>query len=160
MEVTVETKFWRSARLGRTGTFLGARTGHKVAHRGDRFILLRERNISRRLLDHTGDDLFQRFGAHPKSSSKRQVLPSGRLLFLSVLVIDVIRSSRAAARAKRPTVHVVVLFLFAGHLLLLVLVPLFWSLAARVVRCSWSACAIRHGELGAGLGKAGEGVHP
>jgi hypothetical protein len=119
-------------------------------------LVIRERNISRRLLDHTGDDTFQRSGALPDSSSKRQVLPRGRLwCFLTVLVIDVIRSSRP--RAERLTVRVVLL-LFAGHLL--VLVPLFWSLAARVVRCSWSACAVRHGKLGTGLGKAGAGVHP
>jgi hypothetical protein len=44
--------------------------------RGKRLVLW-QRNISRRLLEHTGDDIFQRFGALPKSSSKWQILPRG-----------------------------------------------------------------------------------
>jgi hypothetical protein len=122
---------------------------------GDRLVL-RERNVSRWLLEHTGDDIFQRFGTLPESSSIWQVLPRCHLWSLTlVLVIDVFRSSRA--RANLPTVHVVLLP-FAGHHV--VLIPLLWALTALEVRSSWSTRAIRHGKLGADLSESGDGVYP
>jgi hypothetical protein len=122
---------------------------------GDRLVL-RERHVSRRLLEHTGDDIFQRFGALPESSSIWQVLLRRHLWSLTfVLVIDVFRSSRA--RANLPTVHVVLLP-FAGHHL--ILIPLLWALTALEVWSAWSTGAIRHGKLGTGLGEAGDSVYP
>lgn len=122
---------------------------------GDRLVL-RERNVSRRLLEHAGDDIFQRFGTLPESSSIWQVLPRRHLWSLTlVLVIDVFQSSRA--RTNLPTVNVILLP-FAGHHL--VLIPLLWALTSLEVRSSWSTCAIRHGKLGTGLGEASDGVYP
>jgi hypothetical protein len=138
-------------RAGTSGVWRQGRTG-LGAHRDNRLDLW-ERNDSRRLLKHTGDDIFQRFGALSKASSKRQILLRNHPFF--VLVIDIVRSSRA--RARRTTIQIVLLSFAVHHL---ILVPLFWSLAVRVVRCSWPACGIRHGKLRTSLGKASEGVRP
>jgi hypothetical protein len=71
------------------------------------------------------------------------------------LVIDVFRSSRA--RVNLPTVHVILLP-FAGHHV--GLIPLLWALTELEVWSSLSTRAIRHGELGTGLGESSDGMYP
>lgn len=151
----------------RRGSGGGVATG---TYRGDRFVL-REWDVSWRLLEHTGDDLFQRLGALPQPQRKRQVLPrdpsSLTPSFFSFVTMDSAQPSSSPLRgasAERPIVYVVVVvvvFLLlnvARHFL--ILLPLFRPLAVRIVGCAWPACAVCHAELGAGLGKAGAGVHP
>jgi hypothetical protein len=101
------------------------------------------------LLEHTGDDTFQRFSALPEPSSIWQVLPRRHIWSLSLLVLFI--------DVNLPTVHVV-LPRFAGHHL--ILIPLFWALTVLEIRSSWSTRAIRHGKLGTGLGEASDGVYP
>lgn len=116
---------------------------------GDRLVL-QERNVSWwLLLEHTGDDIFQRFSALPEPSNIWQVLPRRHIWSLSLLVV--------VTDVNLPTVHVVLLRFAVHHL---ILIPLFWALTALEIRSSWSTRAIRHGKLGTGLGEASDGVYP